>query len=317
MKPTCILLVFLSEAPWQYYIQYEQYLNTLKHPFREHVHVLRDTRMEFPEAIFKQYRVIAFYYHDPLASLYPKQYAYAKKLASFCLQHGIRLLNQPEALSQSVKSVQLKRLHQAGFRVAQSFPIPNAGSFKQIPPQAYPLFIRFDAGHDSQGGHVQGPFYSLEALEQEFDARLFQPGKHTKDILALQWIDTVSPDGLYRKYRVYATPMSVLKAFIAIAPDWYVHWDNTTQDDIMRQEDEQFIESPLSDIEFQLFTSVVKTLNLDFCGIDYAYLPSGDIVIWEVNPHPSLDGTEEPIRTRVTELLSNYYLSIINEYDVK
>ncbi|MBU3677127.1 MAG: hypothetical protein FGM54_08125 [Chitinophagaceae bacterium] len=313
INPKPILLLFLSEAPWQYYIQFEQYLHQLQHPFKEHVHVIRDVKLRFPEAILKQYKVIAFFYHDPLAELYPEQYAYAKKLEAFCQQHQIRLINRPEPLSLSNKSSQLNLLSQHGFKVAKTYAIESMDDIKRIPPNDFPIFIRYDVGHDSQGGHIQGPYTSSEEAEGLCNLAIFAPGQRLKTPVALQWIDTISNDGLYRKYRVYATPKQVLKAFIAISPDWYVHWDNTLQNDMMFKEDQAYIESAVSRAEYELFTRVVQVLDLDFCGIDYAFTSSGQIVVWEVNPHPSLDGTEEPIRSRFTQLLVDYYTGIMNE----
>lgn len=308
-----ILLLFLSEAPWQYYILFEQFLHQLQHPFKDHVHVIRDVKRRFPEAIFKQYKVIAFFYHDPLANLYPKQYAYAKRLEKFCEEHGIHLINRPEALSLTSKSSQLNLLHQAGFRVAKSYRIESTDDIRHIPLEDFPIFIRYDEGHDSQGGHTQGPFASNQEAIVTCQLEIFKPNQHLKNVVALQWIDTISPDGLYRKYRVYATPKQVLKAFIAISTDWYVHWDNTLQNNMMHQEDQTYTESPVSNAEFEFFTRMVQVLDLDFCGIDYAYLPSGEIIVWEVNPHPGLEGTEEPIRSRFTQLLVDYYTDIMKQ----
>jgi hypothetical protein len=310
-----ILLLFLSEAPWQYYIQFEQYLHQLQHPFQAQVHVIRDVKMRFPEAILKQYKVIAFFYHDPLAALYPKQYAYAKKLEAFCQQHQIRLINRPDPLSLSGKSSQLNILRQAGFLVAKTYPIQSVNDMQRIPSDEYPIFIRFDEGHDSQGGNVQGPFASVQEAQTSCQLERFTTSRHFKNPVAVQWINTVSPDQLYRKYRVYATPKQVLKAFIAISPDWYVHWDNTLQNEMMYKEDQAYIESAVSTIEHDFFTRIVQVLDLDFCGIDYAYTPAGDIVVWEVNPHPSLAGTEEPIRSRFTQLLADYYTGIMHEFN--
>lgn len=308
-----ILLLFLSEAPWQYYIQFEQFLHQLQHPFKDQVHVIRDVKRKFPEAIFKQYKVIAFFYHDPLAALYPKQYAYAKRLEQFCKENHIHLINRPDPLSLSSKSSQLKLLRQAGFRVAKTYPLEFTEDIQRIPPNDFPIFIRFDEGHDSKGGNTKGPFASYQEAMSNCKLDMFKPGRLLKKPVALQWIDTMSPDGLYRKYRVYATPKQVLKAFIAISPDWYVHWDNTLQNDMMQQEDQAYIESPVSSEEHIFFTRVVQALDLDFCGIDYAYLPSGEIIVWEVNPHPGLEGTEEPIRTRFTQLLVDYYTDIMKQ----
>ncbi len=79
----------------------------------------------------------------------------------------------------------------------------------------------------------------------------------------------------------------------------------------MFAENAVYINSPVSELEQRVFTDIIKLLDFDFGGIDYAYMPNGEIVIWEVNPHRSLGGTEEPIKSRITNLLSSYYSDIL------
>ena len=306
-----VLFVFLSEAPWQYYIQFEQYLHELQHPFKQQLHVLRDLRMEFPEALFKQYNVIAFFHHDPLESLYPKQYQYAKKLEALCKTNNIHLINRPDPLCNTTKSIQLKLLHNAGFNVAQSFSLTSTNDLFHIPLEFFPVFIRYDDGHDSKGLHVLGPFNSPLEAKEGLPNDFFKPKKHLKNYVAIQWINTCSSDGYFRKYRVYATPKHVLKGFLSTSSHWYIHWNNTLKTPNMFAEDAVYINSPVTEVEQRVFTDIIKLLNFDFGGIDYAYMPNGEIVIWEVNPHPSLGGTEEPIKSRVTNLLSSYYSNIL------
>lgn len=312
MNPTRnMLALMLSEAPWQYYIKYETFLYELDHPFRNHIHFLRDTRLAFPSSIFKRYKVIAFYYHDPLKNLYPEQYAYAKQLETFCKQEGIRLINTPNALSNTTKTIQLNLLMQAGIRVALSLPYHTENDLAPFFKQHIPFFIRYNDGHDSQGEFVQGPFYSYKQFISQFNPSTFNENRHLKNTCAIQWINTQCADGLYRKYRVYATRFNAIKGFVTQSESWYIHGNNAHNHQEAHAKQAKYLATELSVDDVIFFTRICNILNLDFCAIDYAYLPSGDIVIWEANPHPALSD-KEPSRTRITHFLSQYYLQQLN-----
>lgn len=305
-----VLGLILSEVPWQYYIKYEQFLHQLNHPFKQQIDFIRDTRFEFPEAIFKQYKAIAFYYHDPLADLYPNVYAYAKRLAIFCQEHGIQLIQTPQALSNTIKSVQLNLLKQAGIRVADAVSLKESNALAYFFEKEIPFYIRFDVGHDSQGQFMQGPFFNRKEFELTFNESNFKPNKHLKELVAIAWVDTRCTDGLYRKYRAYATPYSAIKGFVTQSESWYIHGNNAHQSEAAMAKQHEFIQTPLSPQETALLINVAKVLQLDFCAIDYAYLPNGSVVVWEANPHPALSD-KEPSRTRITEFLSAYYTRIL------
>lgn len=80
---------------------------------------------------------------------------------------------------------------------------------------------------------------------------------------------------------------------------------------MMFKEIQAYIKSPVSNTEYEILTRVVKYLDLDFCSIDYAYTPAGEIEVWEVNPHPGVGGTDEPIHSRFTQLLVDYSTEIM------
>ena len=62
------------------------------------------------------------------------------------------------------------------------------------------------------------------------------------------------------------------------------------------------------------FSSINRALGLDFSAVDYSYTKDGEIVIWEVNPHPSL-GTwaeAEKFKTMFVNRLSKYYYRLMS-----
>jgi hypothetical protein len=199
---------------------------------------------------------------------------------------------------------------QAGIRVALSLPYHTENDLAPFFKQHIPFFIRYNDGHDSQGKFVQGPFYSYKQFIAQFNASTFIENRHLKNTCAIQWINTQCADGLYRKYRAYATPCSAIKGFVTQSDHWYIHGNNAhhTPDAMAKQA--EYISTPLSNNEEALFKQIAQTLSLDFCAIDFAYKPNGEIVIWEANPHPALSN-KEPSKTRITQFLSEYYQGIL------
>jgi hypothetical protein len=310
-----ILAIMVSEPSWQYYVKYRQYLNELKHPFRNRIDFFVDQGLTLDENIILQYPVVAFYYHDPLKALYPKIYAYAKKIECICLAHKIKMINRPEPLSNSVKSVQLKILADNGFLVAKAFSFNATKELAKIDKRFFPLFIRNDAGHDTDNESVQGPFSSYEEIKEKYNNELLIDRDYLKGKVAVQWIDTKSKDGLYRRYRVFVCGDGAITGNMHISSGWYIHSVNNNDTDNIRKEKEAFTNRKLMPAEVDFFVKASKALDLDFGAFDFAFTKEQQIVIWEDNPHPAFPAwtEKEPTRSNITNLISDQYEKILFE----
>jgi len=100
-----MLALMPYEPPWQYYAKYRRFLEELKHPFSERIDFLVDQKLSLTAKSLKPYKAVAFFYHDLLEALYPDVYRYAKRVESECSKLGIRMINRPDPLSWSAKSV--------------------------------------------------------------------------------------------------------------------------------------------------------------------------------------------------------------------
>lgn len=305
----------LYEPPWQYYVKYKRFLHELSHPFASYIDFYIDKNMGIGEDVLAKYKAVAFFYHDPLKQLYPPIYEYAKKIQVACVRNNISFLNDPDSLSLSTKSIQLALLAQHGFKVAKAYSFEEWHELLDNKSLIYPLFVRYDCGHDSLGEGYSGPFYSQEELENSstWEGRTWKESKHLKGFVAIEWLDTRSPDGLYRKYRVFVFGDYVIRGPLQISRHWFVHGNNVLSNDKMRQEAECFLLGECSKEEESYFLNVNEVLGLDFSAIDYSYDASGKVVIWEANPHPSLgDWAENNLfKSKFTENLSHFYNSKI------
>lgn len=314
-----LLAIIASDAPWQYYNKFELYLKQLNHPFRHRIVFYRDYDLSITAETIKQYGVVAFYYHDPLASLYPEVYQYAKRIEAICQLANIPLINKPDALSDTTKSVQLNLMREGGFQVAKAYPFNEVHELANIPSKEYPIFIRIEAGHDSQGEFVQGPFNSFEELSQAFVPYDLQSRTHHKGMVAIQFIETEKLNGLYSRYRCIVTKNSALKAYADYSSHWYIHFDMAIKNDETATLNRTYASTPFSNEELSFFLRANEVLDLDFCAYDYSIKPDGNIVIWEGNPHPGFGVLTdmEPLRSNIVNLLSNYYESFLPSLPLK
>ena len=314
-----LLAVIASNAPWQYYNKYKKYLKDTKHPFKHRIVFYNDYDLSITAETINQYGAVAFYYHDPLASLYPEVYQYAKRIEAICQSANIPFINKPDALSDTIKSVQLNKLRLGGFNVAKAYPFNEVHELANIPSNEYPIFIRIEAGHDSQGEFVQGPFYTFEELRRAFVPYELASRTHHQGMVAIQFIETEKLNGLYSKYRCFVTKKNALRAYAYYSKHWYIHYDNAIKNDETAILNRRYASTPFSNEELSLFLRANEVLDLDFCAYDYSIKPDGNIVIWEGNPHPGFAvlADTEPLRSSIVNLLSNYYESFLPSLPLK
>jgi len=308
-----LLALSLYEPAWQYYIKYKRFTTDLNHPFRSRVDFIADGKMALEEKDILPYKAVVFFHHDPLKQLYPEAYEYAKRIELICDRNGIRFLNRPDALSASAKSVQLGLLAKGGFNVAEAETFKTWEEFLFDKERAYPLFVRYEYGHDSLGEAVSGPFFSRDEVVKA------EPWKHDKwlkkehfdGLVAIAWKDTRSVDGCFRKYRVFVFGDTVMRGPLQISNHWFVHGNNSLKEECFQKEGDDFLFGECSSDEKETFLKANKTLGLDFSAIDYSFSKDGKIILWEANPHPSLGewAEHEPFKTRFTNALSAFYNS--------
>ncbi|MBD1362643.1 hypothetical protein IDJ77_02370 [Mucilaginibacter sp. ZT4R22] len=98
-----------------------------------------------------------------------------------------------------------------------------------------------------------------------------------------------------------------------ISRNWYLHGDNTIRNQEMENEQQQFMQTIYSATEKKIFSKAIEVLDLDFGAIDYSYDKNGELIIWEVNPHPAFPQwiEEEPSKSKIIKLLTDYYHSFL------
>ena len=108
---------------------------------------------------------------------------------------------------------------------------------------------------------------------------------------ATEYVDYRSPDGLYRKYRAVRIGKRVVFRHMIASDRWLIHAGEkerftASRDDLLREERKEHLISADSRFAASAATleSITATTGLDYVGIDYSYMPNGDILVFEVNP---------------------------------
>jgi hypothetical protein len=133
----------------------------------------------------------------------------------------------------------------------------------------------------THGGDVIGLFDSFDAALEALEG----DGEH----IATEFVDYRSPDGLYRKFRLFFIGQHRILRHALIGDSWMVHGAARTKfmaerPELIAEEREAFeSEEPFSPDVCATFDAVRERMPLDFFGLDFGLTPSGQVVLFEAN----------------------------------
>lgn len=215
---------------------------------------------------------------DPVRERDPILFEKASVLEAAYGARGIPVVNPVAVLSNAIKSRALPLMRQGGANTARTALVSAALSFDAIADAVgAPFILRNDQGH---GGYIRLIHEPAELHEVRWDL-LPNP-------LAVEFIDTRGPDGLYRKYRLLFTGGTSIARHLIITPSWSAHADDRLQGGAYLEEEMAFLTSPSP--HHALLDNVRQALGLDYVAFDFSITPDGEPVVWEPNPYPVLWG---------------------------
>jgi hypothetical protein len=272
---------------------------------------------------------VVFLLGDPLREFYPKCYAEAVQLAERARSQGIRILNAPEALSNSVKSVQSRIWRDAGIATPEYERFETYEELRALVERIpSPFLVRSDQEHARAGLRVCASRKDLDAIDSRdialpgaiaplLDIRSgFRPRDpraryyHKKRVLVMDRV-------LRTKHLMFAEdPIVGSKTSIFARYDsrhTFLHWRAALHPAHWACVQADLAYWRRGSEHEELMLRAMHTLGLEFAAIDYSDMADGTVMLWEANPHPELPALEKlkMPRIRMTrERLTSYYEAI-------
>jgi len=197
------------------------------------------------------------------------------------------VINRPDAVLQTGRLVNARRLGTLSGVIAPRMILVSkkdiiSGQALELLERkelTYPLLLRAPSFH---GGNY---FVSVDN-QNAFNSALEElPGEN---LLAMEFLDSRSEDGLFRKYRVMSINGNLYPIHMAVSTQWKVHYFSSDMEKNAeyRNEEETFLGDFFSFLGTDAISALEKinqTLGLDYCGIDFGIDGDGNILLYEAN----------------------------------
>jgi glutathione synthase/RimK-type ligase-like ATP-grasp enzyme len=243
--------------------------------------------------------VVAVEYFDERQSLPPHRVVFNSigdtDLCRSGLEAGLRLIeresapviNHPAAVLKTGRIMNAERMARLPGVVAPRMAMLRKSTLMQDNAEetlaehgvGFPVLLR------SPGFHGGDYFVSVFGSDALTEALRELPGD---ELLAIEWLNSRSEDGLFRKYRVMSIDGILYPMHLAISSQWKVHYftSDTAANEAHRVEEAAFLEDfpavigPEGTAALQLIS---RTLGLEYCGIDFGIDRLGNILLYEAN----------------------------------
>ena len=221
-------------------------------------------------------RLIVPWIQDPIESWSPEAYRQTVALTAAAAAAGIGVINRPEHLTNIKKSATAAILAPLGIRTPRTLRLSGRHALQQaLDSFPRPFFIRNDESHS---GRLR--------LIQAGDAIGFEELAEFATPVAIEFINTQSPDGLYRKFRYQAAGEFGVGVHQVTSRFWEVRDRMKQRDDAAYREEAAYLALP--DPHHAILQRARAAMQLDFVAFDYAYDRDGRLTVWEANGYPSL-----------------------------
>lgn len=174
-------------------------------------------------------------------------------------------------------------------------------------PNAYPLLLRVPGLHMGRG--------MVRVEDAPAFARALRAAPQHDQLIAIEYVETRSPDGAWRKYRVMAVDGALYPLHLAVAHRWDVHYFSAAMSERAdyRAEEARFLADPQAALgapAWEALGAIRDALGLDYAGIDFALAADGRVVVFEANAAMTALG---PAAAAVAEALLRMFRSRIVE----
>jgi hypothetical protein len=251
---------------------------------------------------------VVFWLADPLRERYPECFADAAAIADEAYARGIRVVNSPEALSNTIKSRQYDLWHAAGI------PTPLQGKFQDrrelnslMASVQFPAFIRADWIHGQHGMQLCA---TPDEARRIADGVIRYPGTLSPLVDTRSGFLRAGATGVWATY-FHKKRVSVFGDTARSVHVWFsrgpivgdktstfgeceqAKWRHPLTYARLRWETracfaEDFAFAQITEPPAGLLIKAVRVLGLDLASLDYSTLHDGSVVVWEANAYVDL-----------------------------
>ena len=256
-----------------------------------------------PPDLFEASAVV-FLLQDPLRELFPACFEEASGIEESARRNGIRVVNSPSHLSNSIKGVQSRRWLAAGLETPAQIPCASLDELLAAGEKVrFPVVVRSDRLHSQQGVRFCRRRRDLEevaptavfpcAVASFIDTRAGWAASRTDTPWATHYHKKramIFGDRVRNNHLFFSTdPIVGFKSSTfshgrSFNP--YRRWRGNHGAEGHLQADLAFFDGE-SEHETNLLRGS-QSLGLEFVAIDYSSRADGSMILWEANPHFAL-----------------------------
>ncbi len=186
-----------------------------------------------------------------------------------------RTINAPAAVARTGRVENATRLG-----TIPDLVVPHVWRVAEREPPAFPAIVRVPGAHMGRGMQRVDDRAGYDAARARWAAR--------SDVLGIRYVETRSPDGAWRKYRVMSIGGRLCAVHCAIGRRWDIHYFSASmaENAAYRAEEAAFLADPIATIGapgWAALERVFAVLKLAYAGIDFGRLPDGRLVLFEAN----------------------------------
>jgi len=270
----------------------------------------------YPAPSLSGIRLVVFWLGDPLRQKYPECYGEAIGIAQAAARRGIPVLNPPDALSNTAKTIQSAIWQRAGIPSAPVRCVQSGDdlltAFSEL---AGPSFLRGDDTHSERAVRVLADQADADRAAPELRAAAALVRIH--DVRSEYRAAGVDPSSLFGRFhhkaRAFVFRGEVKASHLFFSRDLVVGLSNCLLAREARSK-RQFLRSLgfrrnlfneliASDLAYfeadmpykDVLVRAVAALGLDMAAVDYSIRPDGTPILWEANPYFWLPRGEESV----------------------
>lgn len=214
-----------------------------------------------------------------------------EKIAGVLDAHAVRRLNRPaDWLS---RRELLARLHAEGINPFRAF------GLAELPADLrYPVFLRMENDHKGAQGGLLNDRTELDAAVN----RLRKRGKHPRDMLVVEFSETIDEKGRYRKYAAFCVGRHIIPRHVFFGPAWMLKTPVFVGEAELEEEWAYVQANPHA----AQIREVFALAGVEYGRMDYAVV--GDrIQVWEINTNPMIATPDDPthgLRAQTSQLFA-------------